>query len=190
LGILIKPQGFIGDNMSAQLDLDDVVFGSKSELAIKELAQLRSQNSELSMTASEQIMENEKLRNRIKKLENLIDTLSTDKSTLSDIQSNLFNQIAELEANDHEAKSYLSRLVIHFAAEPLDTLLGLCTQIDNMMALIPTWQPIETAPKDGVILLWSNGLFIGFWNKEAEIFVSNNYPICPTHWMPLPEPPK
>ena len=52
-------------------------------------------------------------------------------------------RIAELEANGHEAKSYLTRLVIHFGAEPLDTLLGLCTQIDNILSSVPRYEHLS-----------------------------------------------
>ena len=112
-------------------------------------------------------------------------------------------RIAELEANGHEAKSYLTRLVIHFGAEPLDYLLGLCTQIDNILTLVPKWQPIESAPKDGteILCLVDGGIypavytddyfgdyrFVGWWERN------NHYPFnddVPTHWMPLPEPPE
>jgi hypothetical protein len=58
------------------------------------------------------------------------------------------------------------------------------------------WQPIETAPKTGNILLsWSiyNNAFIGSWNNPANSFLertSMGYEKCdPEHWMPLPVPP-
>ncbi len=68
------------------------------------------------------------------------------------------------------------------------------------------WQPIETAPKDGrVILLYgelsvstggavtprksSNEVYIGHWHTRWQ---TGNFAIWenPTHWMPLPEPPE
>jgi predicted nuclease with TOPRIM domain len=72
--------------MSAQLDLDDVVVGSKSELAINKLAQLRADNAELLKKVDEAIawhegdcspralLEHElaQLRNRIKELEKIV----------------------------------------------------------------------------------------------------------------------
>lgn len=77
------------------------------------------------------------------------------------------------------------------------------------------WQPIETAPKDGTIVLlwsrssdeWATGLWqdVGlpqFFTPVAGMWVRNLYvahdptsnpylPINdPTHWMPLPPPPE
>lgn len=66
------------------------------------------------------------------------------------------------------------------------------------------WQPIETAPKDGKPILafwpsmddwdgvtneyecrtWWSG---GAWHTPFEFSDQHQ---CPTHWMPLPEPPK
>lgn len=62
-----------------------------------------------------------------------------------------------------------------------------------------TWQPIETAPKDGsVVLVYDADLAklyrvqTAFWNDHLS-----NWQVCdddsddvdPTHWMPLPKPP-
>ena len=69
------------------------------------------------------------------------------------------------------------------------------------------WQPIETAPTDGsaIILGSPHGAWIGEW---MPVYVSGYRPenpwfslmlnhdhmakknYTPTHWMPLPEPPK
>jgi len=61
------------------------------------------------------------------------------------------------------------------------------------------WQPIETAPKDRLLLLCLDGksIAIGNWKKtfEGEMWVSEEYAetyqfwLEPTHWMPLPELP-
>jgi hypothetical protein len=68
-----------GDNMSAQLDLDDVVVGSKSELAINELAQLRNEKENVENLLikshnqyADLYADNAQLRNRIKELEQLV----------------------------------------------------------------------------------------------------------------------
>lgn len=54
------------------------------------------------------------------------------------------------------------------------------------------WQPIETAPKDGTLVLVyeeCNGIMLGYyrteWREATEAMT-----IQPTHWQPLPEPPK
>ena len=52
------------------------------------------------------------------------------------------------------------------------------------------WQPIETAPKDGkLILLWVPGKEYGLMKWEG--IWDDRLHGCrgPTHWMPLPEPP-
>jgi hypothetical protein len=61
------------------------------------------------------------------------------------------------------------------------------------------WQPIETAPKDGTEILsavkGTNQVLIVRWEgigsaDRGEWFYDNDGYTWPTHWMPLPEPPK
>jgi hypothetical protein len=59
------------------------------------------------------------------------------------------------------------------------------------------WQPIETAPTDKRILAWSkNGKqMVVFWVNEVNFWYVPGltqlpYLYAPTHWMPLPAPPK
>lgn len=79
------------------------------------------------------------------------------------------------------------------------------------------WQPIETAPKDEVgptVLLWNGeSMGTGYWNAWARddlgrvigleeedpaqfadrwLWTGEGFEVLPspTHWMPLPEPPK
>lgn len=62
-----------------------------------------------------------------------------------------------------------------------------------------SWQPIETAPKRGDVLVYCSDTceqMVAFWSRRLEgwQFALGPYDgahICtPTHWMPLPEPPK
>jgi len=74
--------------------------------------------------------------------------------------------------------------------------VGLCEYI--RADLVPQWQPIETAPKDGteILTIRSNG-FIGkgvwydnpFGRKDTVIENASGKWWSVTHWMPLPAPP-
>lgn len=67
---------------------------------------------------------------------------------------------------------------------------------DSIMALLPGWQPIETAPKDGTrVLLYRPGeQIIGYWWRGADDEYWNAARglefYGPTHWRSLPEPPE
>ena len=57
-----------------------------------------------------------------------------------------------------------------------------------------TWQPIETAPKNGeMILLGVDSGFrffaqSSFWMARRWVYWEHF--LKPTHWMPMPEPPE
>ena len=71
-----------------------------------------------------------------------------------------------------------------------------------------TWQPIETAPRGGVAFLafqparktnpeiWPALMGVGFFHDHGfSLDAVSGYDIeieldSPTHWMPLPEPPR
>ena len=57
------------------------------------------------------------------------------------------------------------------------------------------WQPIETAPKDGrlILMITKNasdicGVYVAYWNDEMDWFQfhKEGYVTNPTHWMPIP----
>jgi Protein of unknown function (DUF551) len=58
------------------------------------------------------------------------------------------------------------------------------------------WQPIETAPEDVLVLIarcapntqWHGRIEVAI--KYGDRFDAFNRWFPPTHWMPLPEPPK
>lgn len=56
------------------------------------------------------------------------------------------------------------------------------------------WQPIETAPKDEIILLaWEGGRWPGWWEKAETLkpgyWRVDGRRVNPTHWMSLPPSP-
>jgi len=66
--------------------------------------------------------------------------------------------------------------------------------------MIEGWQPIETAPKDGTEILGSDGVartsiqwdgeFLDRWELAWPGAYAEDVSFYPTHWMPLPDPPK
>jgi hypothetical protein len=60
------------------------------------------------------------------------------------------------------------------------------------------WQPIETAPKDGTPVMiydpeFSIKVYVAAWMYDfqwVEADGEHHLEFNPTHWMPLPEPPK
>lgn len=55
------------------------------------------------------------------------------------------------------------------------------------------WQPIETAPDDGNIIVFGGRYSeptIVLADGEHWRLMRGKYRAIPTHWMPLPEPPQ
>ncbi|WP_427916320.1 DUF551 domain-containing protein [Stenotrophomonas maltophilia] len=61
-----------------------------------------------------------------------------------------------------------------------------------------TWKPISSAPRDGTeVLLWDgSGQAVCHWDGKHWALIYTGWHAVdsqfddPTHWMPLPEPPK
>ena len=74
---------------------------------------------------------------------------------------------------------------------------GLGSEVEYLRAdLVPQWQPIETAPKDGTVVLLGRADYYpksGYWveHEFQDWWGWDRDRACPpTHWMPLPEPPQ
>ncbi len=55
------------------------------------------------------------------------------------------------------------------------------------------WRPIGTAPLNGdEILVWDSMRFVdvAYWDPLSLRWTNGDHQLTPTHWMPLPEPPK
>lgn len=98
-----------------------------------------------------------------------------------------------LESHEHsDGREILTRIDAHL------TKGG-----DYALAVAANWQPIETVPRDGSRILggkFSNPDIVGEvsairWNVPGEYWEDHGFQYCteqpdPTHWMPLPPPPK
>lgn len=98
---------------------------------------------------------------------------------------------------------------------PHETQKRFCLPMDLKEALIaalsePEWRPIAEAPRDGGPILISNGKWISkaYWSESCQFerfeekagwqiyqcedgfYSVGAEPEEPTHWMPLPSPPK
>ena len=97
---------------------------------------------------------------------------------------------AVLEAAEFESGAY-----------PFELLQKIKAALESK-AVPDGWQPIETAPKDGTMVLLygepynsaGEKIYVGQWDKDSFCFwfdCCSYGPECKaTHWMPLPPPPE
>lgn len=97
--------------------------------------------------------------------------------------------------NLHESQvQRYSAFAISIAATALNSARGVTSPpTPTETAPASTWQPIETAPKDGTNILVSNGLFVheARWSGAQWCTADTweNWWIGVTLWQPLPPPP-
>ncbi len=54
------------------------------------------------------------------------------------------------------------------------------------------WRKIEEAPKGESVLLWQPGsdVYAGYWDGYSDCWTNGENDVQPTHFAPMPEPPK
>lgn len=95
-----------------------------------------------------------------------------------------------------DAIEELQQIAGHYEETAKDYFKDVCYYLERE----PKWIPVtERLPEDlaRVIVFCNDGVFFGFCEHlivDGEEVVEWNdflhYPITPTHWMPIPEPPK
>jgi hypothetical protein len=76
-------------------------------------------------------------------------------------------------------------------------------QLDRLLTLVPRWIPVtERLPEEGIAVLVSNGngesAVARLFDADDLLWITSEWrgreghylSPCPTHWMPLPKPPK
>ena len=87
---------------------------------------------------------------------------------------------------------YIDAEVVERLLDEIVALEDRATQAEARMQ----WQSIETAPEDKPVLVYQRMLIGGEHGHFFEVGLICNGDLvnvegmCPTHWMPLPEPPK
>lgn len=79
----------------------------------------------------------------------------------------------------------------------VDMLEDAADEIERLRAAMQ-WRPIETAPRDGTEFIAYRpdaGVFTAGYDDEQDVWFANHgyediTDDLPTHWMPLPPPPK
>lgn len=104
----------------------------------------------------------------------------------------------ELIANDLLILIAIGEAVGELHEKALESRAALEAQNEALKKRVE-WQPIETAPKDGTVILVCEleddfvtiGKFNeGHWNGvDHGVHINSGLRIAPTHWMPLPDKP-
>lgn len=96
-------------------------------------------------------------------------------------------EIAELRGQPDPLTAYL------YAAELCKDDIKTLKDEVKRLTKASEWQPIETAPKDGktIILVVEYGyVYTGIFHNDGYCQDLTGAGLDPTHWMPLPQPPK
>lgn len=129
------------------------------------------------------------LRAEVRRINNLANCGSVDNwMTLSDEQKREWFAVT-LHVDSEKAK------IIREQADEIERLREEVQRLSAVSAEPVAWQSIETAPKDGTVVLVCQETEPGFWEFEQAWwsptwgFGGGNCTNKPTHWMPLLSPP-
>jgi len=123
---------------------------------------------------------------------------------MTDVRENVARAICEAIDADPDVENAATLVACRTAA---DAALAACgyaemqAEIERLRALVE-WRPIETAPKDGTFLLLfdphnDRTITVGFWSTQGLgpewarwVSIPGAFGRKPTHWLPLPPPPR
>lgn len=97
---------------------------------------------------------------------------------------------AEVESGKIDIEDVLSAVTSILYADHVTTKMQ--AEIDALKAA-QTWQPIESAPKDGTRVMVSSRTTVDAaqWSDRRDAWmISPDWSTDPTHWMPLPPAPE
>ena len=108
-------------------------------------------------------------------------------------------EVERLQEENEKIKSWVAGYQVQIGSRNQE-LAELRAEIERLQC---QWQPIKTAPRDGTYILlgWffdgGGGGYpeVAFWHSTKQLWCSSRLLnaegyYSPTHWMPLPDPPK